>query len=169
MPCINFFEIVAYIKKYSRGGTDAVRKLKTYRACGASLMALDIAMCAAVTQMVLSERTVVHEGVMIFVSAMYTFYKAITAVTNLVKARNVNDPIVQSLRNVNIADALISVISLETAMLASFGQGEDLKALQALTGFAVCAITVAIGIIMIIRANSRLKKLSAKPPPGDQP
>lgn len=160
-----FIVIREHRKSAAKEGERAAltRKLKTYRGCGISLMVLDVAMCVAVTQMVLSEHTVSHEGMMILVIAMYTFYKAIMAVTNLVKASRIKDPIVLSLRDINIADALISVISLETAMLAAFGQGEDMRILQAITGFFVCALTIVLGVVMVIQANRRLKALASAP------
>lgn len=132
-------------------------KLKIYRMCGVSLIVLDLAMCAAVTQMVLFGSPVRYGFVQVLVSAMYTFYKAILAVVNFVKAKRLRDPVVQSLRGVCAVDALISVVALETAMLATFGNGEDMLALRAATGFAACAIAIAIGITMTVFACRRLK------------
>lgn len=138
-------------------------KLKIYRMCGVSLIVLDLAMCAAVTQMVLFGSPVRYGFVQVLVSAMYTFYKAILAVVNFVKAKRLRDPVVQSLRGVCAVDALISVVALETAMLATFGNGEDMLALRAATGFAACAIAIAIGITMTVFACRRLKAAKASP------
>lgn len=146
-----------------RGGEQIEGKLKLYRLCGISLMVLDLAMCAAVTQMVLFGSPVRYGFVQVLVSAMYTFYKAILAVVNFVKAKRLRDPVVQSLRGVCAVDALISVVALETAMLATFGNGEDMLALRAATGFAACAIAIALGITMTVFACRRLKAAKALP------
>lgn len=141
-------------------GTALVRRIKTYGACGGSLIVLDGAMCGAVTLMILSDNTVAYPGLSIFMSAAYTFYKIIAAAVHLPKAKKTSDPVVQSLRNINLADALISVAALETAMLAAFGGGDRMIPLRAVTGFAVCAITIAMGIAMTVRASSELRRIA---------
>lgn len=146
-----------------RGGEQLEGKLKLYRLCGISLMVLDLAMCAAVTQMVLFGSPVQSGFIQVIVSAAYTFYKAILAVVNFVRAKRLRDPVVQSLRGICAADALISVVALETAMLATFGGGESMLALRAITGFAACAVTIAIGITMTVFACRRLHALRASP------
>ena len=146
-----------------RGGEQIEGKLKLYRLCGISLMVLDLAMCAAVTQMVLYGSPVQNGAIQVIVSAAYTFYKAILAVVNFVKAKRLRDPVVQSLRGICAVDALISVVALETAMLATFGGGDDMLALRAVTGFAACAAAIAIGITMTVFACRRLRLLRASP------
>lgn len=146
-----------------RGGEQIEGKLKLYRLCGISLMVLDLAMCAAVTQMVLYGSPVQNGAIQVIVSAAYTFYKAILAVVNFVKAKRLRDPVVQSLRGICAVDALISVVALETAMLSTFGDGDDMLALRAFTGFAACAVAIAIGITMTVFACRRLKAAKASP------
>ncbi len=109
--------------------------------------------------MILTDNTVAYPGLSIFMSAAYTFYKIIAAAVHLSKAKKTYDPVVQALRNINLADALISVAALETAMLASFGGGEDMIPLRAATGFAVCAITIATGALMAARAADERRRL----------
>lgn len=144
-----------------RGGEQIEGNLKLYRLCGISLMVLDLAMCAAVTQMVLYGSPVQNGAIQVIVSAAYTFYKAILAVVNFVKAKRLRDPVVQSLRGICAADALISVVALETAMLSTFGDGDDMLALRAFTGFAACAVAIAIGVTMTVFACRRLRLLRA--------
>ena len=59
-------------------------------------------------------------------------------------------------------DALVSLLALQTTMTAVFSDGTDLsmRALNAVTGFTVCAVTVAMGVWMIVRTNKPLKKLA---------
>ena len=67
----------------------------------------------------------------------------------------------QSFRNINLADAAVSLLSLQVTLVAVFSDGTDgaMNALNAVTGFAVCALTLALGVFMIVRANARLKKI----------
>ena len=60
---------------------------------------------------------------------------------------------------INLAAALVSMLSLETAMLAQFGGGETFRQLMtASTGGSVCVIVVGMGIYMTDHASKQLKK-----------
>lgn len=134
-----------------------IRAVKTYRACGAVLVFLPLCLSGAVTQMVLSQRTYNYTGVMLYVAAGYTFYKIVMSIVNLVKAHRADDPTVRAVRNINFADALVSVLALQTAMVRAFTGGTNLRPLNAVFGFAVCALTVVLGITMVIKANKTLQ------------
>ena len=63
------------------------------------------------------------------------------------------------MRVIGLSDALVSVMSLENAMLSAFGEGDELFVLKAVTGFAVCALTVALGAVMSVSGYTGYKKL----------
>ena len=103
-----------------------------------------------------------YAGYFIYVMCIYTFYKCISAVRNLFKARKADDPVVSMLRHISQADALLSVLSLQTAMFASFaGPGEDTSAfittMNGVTGGLVCIIILFLGTTMTIRAIKKLQ------------
>ena len=141
----------------------AESKLKIYRLCGAALFVLELALAGAVTLMILSDRPAAYSQIMAITSAAYTFYKVIFAVVNIVKARRLRDPMLQCFRNINLTDAGVSLLSLQVTMLAVFSEGDMrlASALNAVTGFVVCALTVVLGIIMIVGGSLRLKQLKA--------
>lgn len=152
-------------KKFANNAAEYEKcKLKIYLASGAFLIIVEFAMMGAVTQMMLSERPTQSGEIMAITNAAYTFYKIIMAVYNLVKARRVNNPVVQSLRNLNFADACMSVVSLTVLMISTFDSGDTtatLKTVKCVVGFAVCAIIVALAAFMIITADKKLKSLNA--------
>ena len=91
--------------------------------------------------------------------ALYTFYTTIMAVVNLVRDRKSGSPVMAAARGVNLAAALVSMLSLETAMLAQFGGGETFRQLMtASTGGSVCVIVVGMGVYMTVHASKQLKK-----------
>lgn len=139
------------------------RKLKIYRACGAALLALELALAAAVTQMVLSGNPSAHGEIAAIASAAYAFYKLIFAIRNIFKAKRYSDPLVQCFRNINLTDATVSLLALQTTLVAVFsgGEADSMRALNAVVGFAVCAFTIAMGAWMIIRSDGKLKQLAA--------
>ena len=93
--------------------------------------------------------------------AMYTFYKAIIAVVNIVKVRKLQSPLLVTIRNIGYADALVSVLSLQTAMFVSFGENSDVDpgVMNGITGTCVCIMILAIGIYMIYSSGRKIKRI----------
>ncbi|MDE6274686.1 MAG: hypothetical protein K2L87_06535, partial [Clostridiales bacterium] len=90
---------------------------------------LEFAMAGAVTQMMLSERPAQGGEIMAISTAAYTFYKIIMATYNLIKARKLSNPVTQSLRNLNFADACMSVVSLTVLMISTFDSEDTTMAM----------------------------------------
>ncbi|MBQ4600831.1 MAG: hypothetical protein IJB17_04300 [Oscillospiraceae bacterium] len=101
---------------------------------------------------VLSDRmdvvTPIHEIIMIAIAA-FTTAKTITAVVNTVKANKAGDPILIALRNISLADAAASILSMQRSMLVSFGEMpvDTAKLMNLLTGIGVCLFIFALGIL----------------------
>ena len=159
-------------KKY---GADDERyntsRWKIHLASGAILILLEIAMAAAVTQMVLSSRPTESGEIMAISNAAYTFYKMVTAIVNLVRARKHDDPVTQSLRNLNFADACMSMVSLTVLMIATFDtsdtQTTEMLFVKATVGFAACVIIIVLASVMIIKSNKALKTVTSKNRPEE--
>ena len=120
---------------------------KRYRLCGAMIL-------------VLHQEGGFHYGSMlIYVMALYAFYVTISGVISLVRTRKYKSPVLSAARVVSLASALVSMLSLEVAMLAQFGGGEFFRrAMIASTGGAVCLILVGMASAMIVRATKELKQ-----------
>ena len=137
----------------------SVYKLKLYRMCGIFLLILELALAAAVSLMILSTRPTEYSEIMAITSAAYTFYKIIFAIVNVFKVRRMQDPMLQCFRNINLTDAAVSLLTLQVTLVAVFSdeRTETMNILNAVTGFIVCALTVVMGILMIVRSTIRLK------------
>ncbi|MDE6473704.1 MAG: hypothetical protein K2L70_01205 [Clostridia bacterium] len=139
---------------------EKVKGIKRYRNCGIMLIVMTFALMIAVLQMVLVHRSFTHTGMMIYVSAAYTFYKVTMSIVNIVKAKKQTDVTVQAIRNINLADAMVSILALQTSMINSFGGSEDVEfadALNGATGAVVCLLIFALGIFMIAKAKKQLR------------
>lgn len=140
-------------------------KWQIYLASGSFLIVLDFIMIGAVTQMLLSERPTQSGEIMTITNAAYTFFKITMAVYNLVKSRKLSNPVTQSLRNLNFADACMSIVSLTVLMISTF-EGDEATAAMRYTkyvvGFVMCAVIIAMAAFMIIRANKRIEALKAE-------
>ncbi len=61
---------------------------------------------------------------------------------------------------ISLTAALVSMLSLETAMLAQFGSGQRAfrRIMLASSGGAVCAVVASMAVYMIAHATKQLKK-----------
>ena len=84
------------------------------------------------------------------------------ALFRTVKARENHDHTIQSIRNLNLASALVSLLALQTALLQAFGQGVDPTLANALSGAGVAMLIVALGIVMIAGSARKIKLLKEK-------
>lgn len=122
-------------------------------------MPLDIALAAAITVMMLTQKPTVTGEIMAISSAAYTTYKVVMAIRNLIKAKSMQDPVVQTIRDIGLIDAFASVFSLEVTLITTFseeGTLTDMRMLMAISGFAVCAFTIGLGAYMIIKSAKKL-------------
>ena len=139
-----------------------IRDSKLYRACGILLFLLPVCLSFAILQMVRAGDSFEHKGITIYVYAIYAFFKIITAIYSFIKERHSRSMIIMATKNIKLADAFVSILALQTAMFREFAvetQGFDVIMMNAITGAAVCALTVAIGVYMIFKANARIKKI----------
>ena len=134
---------------------------KLYRACGILLFLLPLCLSFAILQMVRAGDSFEHKGITIYVYALYAFFKIITAIYSFIKERHNQSMTIMATKNIKLADAFVSILALQTAMFREFGGVGDISTvmMNAITGAIVCALTVAIGVYMIIKANLRIKKL----------
>lgn len=74
----------------------------------------------------------------------------------MIKARKGISILLKTLRNINYADALVSLLSLQTALLSAFGQesGAMIPITNALTGAGVCLMIFALGIYMVRKSEN---------------
>lgn len=139
-----------------------MRELAVYRRCGSLLILLTFISGGTVLLIVIQNQGKRYPGIMIFVAAMYTFYKIIMAVVHMVKAGRKKELLLMTIRNIGYADALVSVIWLQTAMFASFGKDSsvDIPFMNGLTGTAVCLMILIMGIHMIYSAGRQRRAMA---------
>ncbi len=148
-----------------KGKTDNLHKrelvtAKTYRASGGVLLLLNIALSSAIAQMIFSDGHFSYAGWTIFAYAAYAFYKITMSIINLVRAHKQSDLTVQAIRNINLTDAAVSILALQTALLNTFTDGTiNISYMNTLTGIVVSVFSVGMGIYMIISGTKRIKNL----------
>ena len=95
-----------------------------------------------------------HRIVMISIAA-YTFYLVVLSAVNFVKAHRAHSLFLISLRNLSLAGAISSLVSLERSMLATFGTSpsHSSSVAEVITGIGASLLVVALGITMIVQGR----------------
>lgn len=143
-------------------GKELILELRQYRLCGVILMLMNIALLGVVVLVMLDNEGFNYAGYLIYVVAIYAFYNITSAVRDLIKYHRYKSPVMSAAKAIQLAAALVSMLSLETAMLAQFGEesGPYFRQLMTgLTGGGVCLVVLATAGVMIIRSTRRLKHL----------
>ena len=139
---------------------DEYVKAKVYRNSGIITLILNIALSAAIAQMIFSGAHFTYIGWTIFAYAAYAFYKITMSIISFIRAHKQTDLTVRAIRNINLVDALVSILALQTALLTMFSEeGVNISMMNTLTGIAVSVISISIGIYMIVSANKKMKEL----------
>ena len=139
---------------------DEYVKAKVYRNSGIITLILNIALSSAIAQMIFSDAHFTYMGWTIFAYAAYAFYKITMSIIALIKAHKQTDLTVRAIRNINLVDALVSILALQTALLTLFSEGEiNISIFNTFTGILVSLLSVGIGIYMIVSANKKMKEL----------
>lgn len=149
-----------YRKKYPTATKNGrIVKWKIHFFVGAFLVLLELSMAVVVTVTVTSDHPVKSGMIMAIYTAAYAFYKMGAAIYNVIKATKHSNPVIQAIRNLNFADACMSIFSLTVLMTATFGDSGGMIYINAATGFFCLAAVVATSSIMIVRADKNLKQL----------
>ena len=148
---------------------DEYDKARVYRNSGIITLILNVALSVAIGQMIFSDAHFTYMGLTIFAYAAYAFYKITMSIIALIKAHRQTDLTVRAIRNINLVDALVSILALQTALLTMFSDGEiNISAFNTFTGIVVSLLSVGIGIYMIVSANKKMKELQKENKTNEQ-
>lgn len=143
-------------------GGEMRRELSRYRVCGSILLVMNLALSAMMLYRIHDGRMVAHHEITTIAMAAYTFTSFAMATVNLIRYRRYNSPVFSASKAISFAAACVSMLSLESTMLATFdqGMGERSKILfLALSGAGVSAIIIAMAIYMIASSGKKIKTI----------
>ena len=121
------------------------------RITGVLLVALSFCIIGVNILSIIQDRgTEFHEIIMIAI-ATYTFTKITLAIIGMVKAKHTVSPAAKTLRNISLADACVSIYTMQRSMLVTFPGMEpwEIQLFNILTGSAVWIIVLLLGINLI--------------------
>lgn len=136
---------------------DKYQIIKAYRICGILLILLPLYATLNIRTLVSENNKLYFPQIHVIVMAVITFYKIIMGSYNWHKARKTDDLVVISLRNINLSEALISILILQSTMFEAFVKpGRDLifeRNMNFGVGLAVTLLTLIIGISMVVKTR----------------
>ena len=118
-----------------------------------------VALIAPVSHMVLQKKQVNYSTVPAITMAAYTTFKISVAVYNYFKTRRNYGLFVKMLKNISLADALVSVLVLQYTFVMIFGDGVtgDMFTLCAITTFFIWGFITVHAVAAIVSAFINLR------------
>lgn len=164
--------ILGILRLYLLYSYQHVRSLRTYEKAfytyhcyhrtAVCLFLLHIPMGGMILLMVRTNASFSYPGYVIYLSALYAFYAIITSVINLIKFRKLGNPILSAAKVLNFISAMMSILGLQTAMIARFSSHQDAyrQYMNAITGSGIYVGSVIIAIYMILHSIHKKKERS---------
>ena len=159
------FFLVRHTSRH-KAGEEMLLELKKYRTCGIVFLIMNLALTLMIFFMVYWNRTFEHHMITAIAMAAYTFTSLTTAIVNVVKYRKYNSPVFSASKAISLAAALVSMLTLESTMLTTFGDGTMTATAQkwmlGATGGVISLLIVATAIYMIVIGTKKLKQLKSE-------
>lgn len=158
------FYLVRHTTKY-KPGDEMKMELIHYRTCGWVFLVLNLALTLMIFFMVYWNRTFHHHEITTITLAAYTFTSLTLAIINTVKYRKYNSPVYSASKAISLASACVSMLTLESTMLTTFGDGTmsltGHRILLGISGGVISVFIIAMAIYMIVNGTKKIKLLRA--------
>ena len=155
------YYLVRYTTKKKHGETDLTAELLKYRAAGIVFLFINLSLSVIVLFMIKYDRTFVHHEITTIAIAAYTFTALTAAIIGLVKFRKYKSPVYTASKAVSLAAACVSMLTLESTMLTTFGSETTTETTRrvflSLSGGIISLFIIAMALYMIISATKELK------------
>jgi len=134
------------------------------RICGVIFLVMNLALSLMVFYMVYFDRTFIHHEITTIAMAAYTFTSFTFAVINSVKYRKYRSPVYSASKAIGLASAAVSMLTLESTMLTTFGSETTdeftRKILLGATGAAVCIFILLMAVNLIVSSTREIRKFN---------
>ncbi|MBQ4048320.1 MAG: hypothetical protein IJC93_08140 [Clostridia bacterium] len=142
---------------------------RRYRFCGVLLLWMHVILSAIVFYIVRQNRGFAYNEIITITMAAYTFTTLTVAIIGIVRYRRYESPLLSAAKALSFTAALVSLLSLETAMLTAFRTEENTPRFRQImtgaTGGVVCVMVLAMAVYMIVRATKAIRSIQQKEDP----
>ncbi len=135
------------------------RRLKLFQLEGIFLFLIDVALLFPLALITIQKKPAVDLGMIPTIAvAAYTTYKIIIACVNYSRSKKSEILSLHGLKIISLKEAILSIITLQYAMVATFGNATEMRALTTATNLGMYLSMLVISILQIIKLI-KLKKL----------
>lgn len=152
-----------YYSRSNTAGSNLYSELKKFRFCGIFLLIMNTALSGLAFYKTVQNRELRHNGATTTTLALFTLLLFALSIINVIKYRKFKSPLLFAAKLISFASALVSMLSLESAIIGKLSDAISDTSQKIITGisvFTVLAIITYIGIFMIVKANKSLKNLN---------
>ena len=150
-----------HTKKY-KPGDELLAEYKRYNFCGWILLVLNLAVTMMIFFIIYFDRTFYHHQITTIALATYTFITFTLSIYNFIKYRKYKSPVYQATKSINLVAACVSMMTLTTTMLTTFGT-EDIiefkKILLSCVGGVISLFILIIAIQIINFTTKTIKEM----------
>ena len=121
------------------------------RTTGIMLVVLSVCIVGVNILSALKDRGTAHHEIIMITIATYTFTKITLAMIGMVRAKHSLSTVQKTLRNIALADACVSIYTMQRSMLQSFPglTPAEIQIFNILTGTAVWLVVLFLGVNLI--------------------
>lgn len=160
------FSLLRIRRKADTEGTD---ERFAEKFTGWLFLAMSWFLSGTVIMTVINDHGTQHHLIAAIALSTWVFTRLTLAIIHLIHARRNASPVIRALRNIALAEAFVSLMSLQRVMLASFpGMTQaSICLMNALTGTGVCVLIFMLGLNLIggkriTMAKSKIVKANEK-------
>ena len=154
------FFLLSHTRKYKAKEEEQMETKKQYL-CGWLLLFMNLALAVDVFFIVYINEAFKHHMITTIAMAFFTFVSLTVAIIKVVRYKKYKSPVYSTAKTISLISACVSMLTLETSMLATFGEETSpafRQIILSLTGVAVVGFAIAMAIMLIIKAKRKLNK-----------
>ncbi len=135
------------------------KQWKSHIHCGILLLFSSLVIVGMNILLLRGVKEIVYPLYLIYGVAAYAFYSVTIAIINVIKYKKILHPIFLANKNLSLVVAMISMLSMQSALLTAFGNDVVFsKNMSIITGFIIFGFVVALSVIMIVFGRKQYKQ-----------
>ena len=137
-----------------------VSELQRYRLCGIILLCMTPIFASIMILVVHKNSGAKYPGFTIVIMAVYAVCIVVSSISNLARSKKYKRPAMSAAKVISMTAALVSVLSLVTAIVGRLSNNvsENLKqGVVGTVGGAICVVILTLSIHMVVQSSKQIK------------
>ena len=148
--------------KYKNKKDQTIESYKTYNIIGIIIITINVIYLIYSVYIFLGLSKISYHMYVAIGIAAVTFSEITISIIGIIKTRRMNDPLKESLKFVNLASSLISLVLTQTAILSFVDNTINNSLYNGISAIAFGSISLLIGVYMLIHSYKRTHEKEIK-------